>query len=305
MLNEMRKDTKTPSPSGSPAAHTAVVPMEVELVLNRLAGHVAEVETAYDAEPDSFTRAAGFEKTSIIAPVLREIFELVVNDGKFEIGKDRILDIGCGPMLLALPFLTQGVEVDGIDTSENMLRTAARTLQGSRINVNGRPVKVNVQNRTISSSSDVEPQYAFAMMNFTHNTASDFESLASLFKLAASAMKDGGRLVIVAAHPEYLHVPHAAYECDVDSRAQLNDGDEYETRIYGYNNDVLFSVRDHFWSTDSVIKAANAAGLSFISADNVDDEAAMLRPASRLPAYQAMLFKKPSFPNGAQPAISN
>lgn len=302
MLNEMRKD-RTPSPSGNPAAHAATVPMEVELVLNRLAGHLTNEETAYDAEPDSFMRAAGFEKTSIIAPVLRDIFELVVNDGKFEIGSDRILDIGCGPMLLALPFLTQGIEVDGIDTSENMLRTAARTLQGSHIRVNGRAVNVSVQNRTIASSKDVEPDYAFAMMNFTHNTAHDFESLSALFKLASSAMKDGGRLVIVAAHPEYLHVPHAAYECDVDARAQLNDGDQYETRIYSDNNDVLFSVRDHFWSTGSVIKAAEAAGLSFISADNIEDKDAMLRPASRLPAYQAMLFKKPSYPvNGAQPA---
>mgnify|MGYP002079380116 CR=1 FL=1 len=286
----MRKDNSQPSHLASSSPLT--MPMEVDLVLNRLAGHSLEEDTPYEVDPDSFTRAAEFEKTSIIAPVLREMFGLVVNDRKFKIGEDRVLDIGCGPMLLALPFLTQGVEVDGIDTSPNMLLTAAKTLQGSKINVRGTPVKVNVHTRTIESSNDVKPEYAFAMMNFTHNTAKDFESLSSLFKLAAASMKVGGRLAIVATHPEYLHVPHAAYECEVGANDNLKDGDQYETKIFGYNNDVLFSVRDHFWSTSSVIKAAEAAGLSFVSADNIDDKDSMLRPASNLPAYQAMLFKK-------------
>jgi SAM-dependent methyltransferase len=278
------------------------MPMEVDLVLNRLKGHAIEEDTPYDVDPDSFMRAAGFEKTSIIAPVLREMFELVVNHGKFKVGDDRVLDIGCGPMLLALPFLTQGIAVDGIDTSPNMLLTAAKTLQGSKITVRGTPVKVNVHSRTIQSSDDVQPEYAFAMMNFTHNTAKDFESLSSLFKLAAASMKVGGRLAIVATHPEYLHVPHAAYECEVGANDNLRDGDKYKTKIFGYNNDILFSVDDYYWSTGSVIKAAESADLSLISADSIDDKDSMLRPASNLPAYQAMLFKK-SYPQ-TEPILS-
>jgi ubiquinone/menaquinone biosynthesis C-methylase UbiE len=92
----------------------------------------------YNRGARKFTQTVGHEKGAIISPAIQRVFKDLVNDNKFKPQNgDKILDIGCGPFLLAMPFIRDGIHVDGVDTSSEMLSIAAETIENAKPKLNG------------------------------------------------------------------------------------------------------------------------------------------------------------------------
>lgn len=249
-----------------------------------------EVLAQYD-NARAFKEAIFFEKTAIIAPALKKVFGRAVRDGIFDIRKDRIVDIGCGPFLLALPFLNDGVYVDGIDITPNMIVQAKETLEAADFDgkINKESIKLVTEYNKLASKS-----YAFAMLNFVHQTSRTEESLTKLFKNAHDLLKPGGTLVLTSTHPDYLHIPHAAYECDVKDSAALKDGDKFGGWLYDSSGKKAFRLDgDYFWSVRGLHTAAFNAGFDPGTTEEVDDHPTLWRKKSDAPAYLMMTFRKP------------
>jgi SAM-dependent methyltransferase len=240
-----------------------------------------------------FSDAAQFEKGTIIKPSLMEAFDMAAKLGTFDRTKDKVIDIGCGPFLLGLPFLGKKIHIDGYDRAPNMANLAQDTLRNNaNLNVNG--------TRIFDDFSQIKKtDYGFGMLNFVHQCCATRHDLVNLFKEANSLLKPGSHFVVFGTHPEFLHVDHAAYRFNVEQDKPLQDGDVYTGTIYGFASDKTFELTgDHFWSRGTIYDAAREAGFNFHGAVDVADKGSFVRDPSDDPAYLRMTFVKPRRPAG-------
>lgn len=242
-----------------------------------------------DAAP-RFAAAVGFEKSTIIAPALTKAFSKAIHDHNFSPENDKVIDMGCGPFLLAMPLLRDGIHVDGVDITPDMITQAQHTLDAAILHP-------DIDRGAIQLATDyssLAPQsYQFAMLNFVHQCCDTRESLVDLFTQANDLLKPGGRLVVMACHPDYLHVPHAAYACNVD-KDSLTDGDAYGGNIYSELGRAAFRIEeDHYWSRHTVQKAAEEAGFHVRTIEDIEDQSNIARNKSIVPAYLTFTFSKP------------
>jgi len=125
----------------------------------------------YTEHASIFARAVGFEKSSIISPALSAEVEKIQTRGEFDPTKHKMVDIGCGPFLLALPFISDGIHVDGVDPSKEMLSIAESTISTARPNLNKAAKQLINSNRVLLVESPAElkkSDYKIAMLNFVH-----------------------------------------------------------------------------------------------------------------------------------------
>lgn len=247
----------------------------------------------YNKGTELFTRAVGHEKLSIISPAIRALFKRLSNvDNQIPSKNPRILDIGCGPFLLSIPFIRDGIHVDGVDTSDKMITVARKTLEDSKDKLPSTAPLDKV--RLVSSMDDInEETYDVAMMNFVHQCAPSRIALNKLFQKAAEKVKPGGHLIITGAHPEYLHMSHACCEYDVKEGQSLQDGDMYTGRIFDETGKATYELAgDYFWSIDAITSSANSSGFRLSSVNPIDDIETPYREAQS-PAYFIMHLRRP------------
>lgn len=258
---------------------------EIASEMTVINGNNASIDQ-YEREAHRFADAVHFEKTSIVAPAIKEAFNRAVHDGTFMPKHDRIVDIGCGPFFLALPFLKDGNHVDGIDSAAAMRDAAKKTLKNSNVPINGC--------RLVASSAELnEGDYSFGMLNFVHQCAATRGDLVEMFEQASSLLKPGSHMVLTSAHPRYLHVPHSACVYDVADSNALQDGDVYTGAIYDTMGNKAFQLEgDHFWSVDTLIDTSKEAGFRLLNLVDIADKDSLARTASREPAYMIMTFSK-------------
>ena len=243
----------------------------------------------YNDSAKQFADAVMFEKAAIIAPALQRAFERAVHwDNNFDPQKDKIIDIGCGPFLLALPFLTKGIHVDGVDIAPNMLEQAQKTLaRNANVPVNGTRLVDNFNNLAKGA-------YSFAMMNFVHQCCVNRSELDALFRQANELLKAGSSLVLIGSHPDFLHVPHSACAYNVAHGKRLADGELYTGTIYNYQADETFDLKgDYYWSKKTLLEAGRGAGFEVEVVEPIEDLPSLRRPKSKEPAYIMMIFSKP------------
>ena len=243
-----------------------------------------------DAAP-RFAAAVGFEKSAIIAPALTKAFSKAVHDHNFSPENDKVIDIGCGPFLLAMPLLRDGIHVDGVDITTDMITQAQHTLDLAIVH----PDIDRAAIQLATDYAELTPgSYQFAMLNFVHQCCDTRQSLVDLFSQANDLLKPGGRLVVMACHPDYLHAPHAAYACNVDRNKPLKDGDAYGGDIYSEYGRAAFRIEDdHYWSSHTVQKAAEEAGFQVRNIEDIEDKSNIARKGSVAPAYLMFTFSKP------------
>tara|TARA_B100001750_G_scaffold196580_1_gene168816 strand:+ start:1126 stop:1938 length:813 start_codon:yes stop_codon:yes gene_type:complete len=247
----------------------------------------------YDQFADKFAKAAGHEKREIIHPAIAQAFTSIAAHGHFNPKDDKIVDYGCGPFTLSIPFLRWGVTVDGVDTSSEMLKTARETLTSWREEFSPDAQRVADQVRLVQSAADLKKDdYQLAMMNFVHQCAPDVFSLRKMFGDVAGTLKSGGNLIITGAHPEYLHQPHACCEYDVEDSSILKDGQPYTGRIFDETGKSVYELKgDYFWSMNAIISSAAYHNFRFVSSTSINDVATQARKASD-PAYFLMHLRK-------------
>ncbi len=256
------------------------------------------LEHDYGCNPALFTQAALAEKQSIIAPALLEAFTSATPSDassvdRFDKDKHMMIDIGCGPFMLGIPFLRKGITVHGVDIEHEMLLQAQATL--IQCGFNDSSIKLYSDYSGIGKS-----RYKVGMMNFVHQCCADRESLTALFEQARYLISKGGKLLLTGTHPDYLHVPHSFCEYDVKDSSKMKDGDPYTGRIFdGMGNSTYELKGDYYWSINTITEVAKDVGFNLLEAKSVNDKTTLVssRVASESPAYMLMTFKK----NGLYP----
>lgn len=260
---------------------------------------IAQEKHDYDKRADLFASAVGFEKSSIIAPAIRHEFNTLVTKTHFDKACDKIIDIGCGPFLLSLPFLRDGIHVDGLDPSTEMLSIAKQAIEDAAPNLTSDAVQLlnDDKIKLVSEYEDLkENSYQLAMLNFVHQCAPSVKSLNTLFNKASTLLQEDGRLIMTGAHPDYLYDPHACCEYDISNKktnANLQNGELYSGHIYNEMGAKTYELHgDHFWSLDKLQSAAKQAGFETKGLVDINDKETTMRRASKTPAYFIMTFKK-------------
>ncbi len=262
--------------------------------LTNIENQKSEAIHNYDEGSGLFARAVGHEKLAIILPAIRSEFNRIVASNGFSPETDKVLDFGCGPFSLSIPFIRDLIHVDGVDSSLEMLNTAKETIEQWKPKFTAQAVEIMEQVKLTSSASEIRDEdYQLAMMNFMHQCASTPKELKRYFRDVSDKMKDGGHLIITGAHPEFLHNPHACCEYDVKDSSKLSDGDVYTGRIFNETGESVYELKsDYYWSFNAITEAANDGGdLRLISVTEVDDKETAARQANS-PAYFLMHLRK-------------
>ena len=250
---------------------------------------IRRVIRQYSKAAKGFAAVAYVEK-GIIAPHIQKAFKKAARATSFDNATDRAVDIGCGPFLLGLPLLLNGIHVDGTDVTPGML-IRARTKIGKA----DLPRSFNRDKIRLVQSSDKLPQggYKFAMMNFVHQCCADRESLLSLFNSAARLLKEDAHLVLTTTHQDFLHIPHSTYSCNVTNSSKLSDGEQFGGTIYDPIEDRKLDLGgDHFWKHSTLLKVAEEAGFELVSSEDIADQDTPSRKASPDPAYRMITWRK-------------
>jgi len=248
-------------------------------------------EHNYDSGANLFARTVGHEKLSIISPAIRGLFKELAQNDQISQGGVNILDIGCGPFVLSIPFLRDGHHVDGVDTSEKMLAVAKKTLEASKKKL---PDIAPLDRVKLVGNIDLidDASYDVAMMNFMHQCAPNRVELNKIFQKAAEKIKPNGHLILTGAHPEFLHFAHACCEYDVDDSRKLNDGDKYTGRIFNEDGESTYELQgDYFWNIDTVSDSAKSSGFRLSSVSPIKDIETPYRKA-KSPAYFIMHLRR-------------
>lgn len=248
----------------------------------------------YDRGSGLFAKAVGHEKLAILLPELRKSFNAVVASGEFIPEKDKMLDYGCGPFSLSIPFVRDLVHVDGVDTSGEMLKTAKQNIASWRPKFSEEAAKLMSSVKLTSSINQLKNEdYGIVMMNFVHQCASDYKTLKRYFRDCADKMKPGAHMFITGAWAENLHKPHACYEYDITDSRALKDGDIYTGRIFDETGDSVYELQgDYFWSNNALSNAANDGGdLRLVTVTEIADKETGARKGDS-PAYFLMHLKK-------------
>lgn len=242
-------------------------------------------------DPTVFADAGWCERNAIILPALIEAVEEIVRQGNFSRSEDRILDIGCGPFVLGLPFLRKGYMVDGIDTSEHMIRVAREKVEKE---ANPNLILANLSAYERPEELPVNA-YGMAWLHFVHNCCPNEGSLGKLFQQAHRVLRPGGTLVMIGNHPNYMHRPHSSYEIyDIRENEIPADGKIIRGRLFKADGTSGFELSgDYYWSLATVMKKAIESNLIPETLESIKDKDTTARQGSGGPAYFMMQLRKP------------
>lgn len=241
----------------------------------------------YNQKSEAFDRVADYEKRCIITPALKSVFNRLVHAGDFVVGMDKVIDIGCGTGHIMVPFLKDGIHVDGFDIASKMVDVAKGRLRRSGFYTSDIIVVDDY-------SSLGAGEYAVGMMNFVQGCCPNKKSLFKLFSQANHPLRNGGRLIVTGAHPEHLHHKHSACEYDVVNARKLKDGAVVTGRLFSAEGTESYELTGgYIWKINTLVNAAKKAGFSLNSLEEIQDsELSSRRPKSAHSPYVCLTFTK-------------
>ena len=135
---------------------------------------------------------------------------------------ERVLDVGCGPGVLATHVAAAGARYTGVDASRKLVRFARR-----HHGTHGRFVVGDATR--LSDLSDLEPG-AFDAAAFLLSIQ-DIDPLEDALAGAAWALRPGGRAVLLMTHPCFRVPRQSGWGWDAGRRLQYRRVDRYLTRL--------------------------------------------------------------------------
>lgn len=267
------------SPTASPGGHHDVAQSAVAISNNNGEPH------DYNQSARDFTVGADFEKTQL-AKELKIVFEEASHKFGFDPSLHQVLDYGSGPGLMALPVAKEEIRIDCYDPSPNMIEQARITFDTAEFDKNIR------RNRLVTDTAELEQgSYKIVMVNFVHQCISTKKELSELFRKVRGLLRNDGVLVVMGAHPDYLHVPHAGCHYNVANSADLEDGDKYTGFLRNTRGKPSYMLNgDYFWKINTLHNLADVEGFEEKGRVDIADFDTLARSASRVPAYFRMTF---------------
>lgn len=225
-------------------------------------------QIAYD-NPKAFSDSADHEKDVILAPALIKILQ-----EKFTI-KPKILDFGCGPFMIGSKLQKEGYDTDGFDIDKKMINAAGNNNNGGHL---------------FFEISTVPSSYGVVLMSFVHQIASNEQILKNQFlRPAISKLMEGGALLIVGAHPDWMGTPHSSMLCQPNQRREFS---EVDATIFSSDGKNIFKpIGDHFISIQALKSYLSQLGFLKFEQIDIPDVESAYRPASTAdkPAYFALI----------------
>jgi SAM-dependent methyltransferase len=139
-------------------------------------------------------------------------------------GEGRALELGIGTGRIALPLVARGVEVHGIDLSEEAIRELRARPGGDAIAI------------TVGDFSSVRVDGTFRLAYLVYNTIMNLTTQAgqvACFRNVARHLEPGGRFVIETMIPELRRLPPGERHVVFDASEHHWGVDEYDVANQG------------------------------------------------------------------------
>lgn len=135
---------------------------------------------------------------------------------------DRILDIGCGPGVLAPHVAREGACYTGVDTSKRLVSFARRHHGREGIFLLGDAAQ-------LPHVADLQPSSFDAVVFLL--SIQDINPLEEVLESAAWALCNGGRVVLLMTHPCFRVPWHSGWNWDPDRRLKYRRVERYLNRL--------------------------------------------------------------------------
>jgi SAM-dependent methyltransferase len=135
---------------------------------------------------------------------------------------DRVLDLGCGPAVLAADIARAGAHYTGVDASPKLLAFARRH--------HGRHGSFILGDVTRLAEKNAVEAESFDAVTFLLSIQ-DIEPLAGALASASYALPPGGQLVMVMTHPCFRVPRQSGWGWDAGRRLRFRRVDRYLTRL--------------------------------------------------------------------------
>ena len=135
---------------------------------------------------------------------------------------EHLLDLGCGPGVLAPHAAAAGARYTGVDTSPRLLAFARRH--------HGNVGRFLVADATVLPSDDRFARDSFDVVSFLLSIQ-DIDPLDGALRSAAWSLRAGGRVAIVMTHPCFRVPRQSGWGWDASRRLQYRRVDRYLTRL--------------------------------------------------------------------------
>ncbi len=172
-------------------------------------------------------------------------------------GGERVLDIGCGPGVLAPHIVEAGAHYTGIDASPRMLRFARRHHGGSGVFLTGDAI------RLMDHPALSEKQFDAAVFMLS---IQDIDPLEVALEQASRALRRGGRMVLLMTHPCFRVPRQSGWGWDDGRRLRYRRVDRYLTPLTvpmkSYGRGGGGATRTHHRPLESYMNALGSLGLA-------------------------------------------
>lgn len=135
---------------------------------------------------------------------------------------EHVLDVGCGPGVLAPHVTAAGARYTGVDASRKLVAFARRH--------HGAPGRFVVGDATRLRETEGVPEGAFDAAVFLLSIQ-DIDPLDDALSSAAWALRGGGRMVLLMTHPCFRIPRQSGWGWDTQRRLRYRRIDRYLTRL--------------------------------------------------------------------------
>jgi len=193
-------------------------------------------------------------------------------------GIQKILDLGAG--IGWLPHFAAkdlNVSIDAYDPSASMCKIARDLSKGEQ--------RFRVFNVLMP---EMWGCYSLVLANWVIPALHTLEAVEEFLMMARRALCVGGRSIVVVNHPDFLHLPHRHYIAAVSKG--IRDGEFHETLLLDNGGNRILSVDDCYWSTTTIVAAAEGVGFEITAQRELYDPKPWQRAQSGelVPSYQVL-----------------
>ena len=202
---------------------------------------------------------------------------------------DRVLDLGCGPGVLARHVYRAGAHYTGVDASPRLLAFARRHHASRARFLLGDVTRLGDSIEIAAASFDV---VSFLL------SIQDIDPLDAAFASTARALRPGGRVAMVMTHPCFRVPRQSGWGWDPGRRLQFRRVDRYLTRLdvpMKTHADGRAATRSYHRPLEAYVNGLAAHGLHIDRIDEIPASRAVLASARGSRAEQMALREIPLF----------
>lgn len=193
-------------------------------------------------------------------------------------GIPKILDLGAG--IGWLPHFAAeniNISIDAYDPSASMCKIARDLSKGEQ--------RFRVFN---VFTPEMWGCYSLVLANWVIPALHTLEAVDEFLIMAHRALCVGGSFVVVVNHPDFLHLPHRHYVAA--AAKEIKDGEFHKTLLLDNGGNRILSVDDCYWSTTTIIAAAEGIGFEITARRDLYDPKPWQRAKNGelVPSYQVL-----------------